>query len=859
MSRYIVAIALLLPASQAFAQSSLHRHYSNAARTHHYNTVRAAPNGTYTWEGQQCFVEDQSFAGGTPLFEMYHPSLVTYAYAAGFSQRTALENAGYGYVARRGYLAASASAAPGLVTVYQVRDPVTNDHLITTSLTEYQAVKSSGFVRPIGQSSDVLGYAWTVRWTAAPPASVASGGSYQVGLAFVGGQASHVNLHWSQGATSNPLAQPTGYSSPRSGTGSGVAPYADTVQVQAPLVTVDTVFRYAFHVRLGNRDYASVVRTVRVIAAAPQPPTAPGPPVVTPAGGTHNAPVQVTISVDSGALARYTLDGSTPDQGSPVYAGPLLIGANTTLSTRAFGPGGASSTRTAQFTFATPSSPATNPSADEILQELERLSLAHGVPRDLMAAVLHEESAWEQFWTHPGSQNYTSIGRSYLYSTGDPKRGYDHDSAGRLISVGIGLTQVTLAARNRDPNQLDPNHGAIGTVDVQRLESDWQYNLEQGFLVMLKKWEASNSANGFHGDDDRNLLESWYYPAIYYNGAPAYFERLRAILLTTPGSLSGRVTPTTWTRPTDVDATFQHGQPFTLRLFPGQNQAEWLFNGRHALGAVSRANLATIQETQLALDDQGTAQFGWPFNDIGFTESHGSQWHAGDDEYAQDWVRSSGLGTIQGAAVRSVTGGLVVFSGTIPDANGISRPAAEVAFGNQVIVQVSGDHFLRYAHLATVGVGVGESVALGDPIGTVGDTGLYVTGPHLHLALYKDVGDSTALEAGGTAGRIAVGIAATDEAARFALVPRITDHPTTGGAGVSQPNTPNPAATSPPAPVGATVPSQTSAPAPGLPPTTGGGGGSGGGCAIEGPRQPTPIALLLLLGLLSAGLWRARP
>ncbi len=54
-------------------------------------------------------------------------------------------------------------------------------------------------------------------------------------------------------------------------------------------------------------------------------------PVFTPAAGVYTSPQTVSItSATGGAVIHYTLDGSTPTSGSPVYSSPLSIGAGTT-------------------------------------------------------------------------------------------------------------------------------------------------------------------------------------------------------------------------------------------------------------------------------------------------------------------------------------------------------------------------------------------------------------------------------------------------------------------------------------------------------------------------------------------------
>jgi alpha-tubulin suppressor-like RCC1 family protein len=62
-----------------------------------------------------------------------------------------------------------------------------------------------------------------------------------------------------------------------------------------------------------------------------------GLPVATPSGGTHPAPIQVSLTtVTPGAEIRYTLDGTDPGPGSPLYSAPLDVSTSLTLKARAF-------------------------------------------------------------------------------------------------------------------------------------------------------------------------------------------------------------------------------------------------------------------------------------------------------------------------------------------------------------------------------------------------------------------------------------------------------------------------------------------------------------------------------------------
>ena len=58
-------------------------------------------------------------------------------------------------------------------------------------------------------------------------------------------------------------------------------------------------------------------------------------------------------------------------------------------------------------------------------------------------------------------------------------------------------------------------------------------------------------------------------------------------------------------------------------------------------------------------------------------------------------------------------------------------------YGNVVIIQGENGLEARYAHMDTIGVSIGQTVDMGDEIGTVGSTGSS-TGPHLHLEILRN-------------------------------------------------------------------------------------------------------------------------
>ncbi len=81
-----------------------------------------------------------------------------------------------------------------------------------------------------------------------------------------------------------------------------------------------------------------------------------------------------------------------------------------------------------------------------------------------------------------------------------------------------------------------------------------------------------------------------------------------------------------------------------------------------------------------------------------------------------------------GTPIHAVAGGVVTFVGY------------DGAYGNKTVVTLDDGTELWYCHQTSQSVSVGEKVAAGEEIGTVGSTG-NVTGPHLHLEVRPGGGD----------------------------------------------------------------------------------------------------------------------
>ncbi|WP_169542309.1 M23 family metallopeptidase [Solirubrobacter soli] len=65
------------------------------------------------------------------------------------------------------------------------------------------------------------------------------------------------------------------------------------------------------------------------------------------------------------------------------------------------------------------------------------------------------------------------------------------------------------------------------------------------------------------------------------------------------------------------------------------------------------------------------------------------------------------------------------------DGCAFTRPTCNTNYGNTVAIRAADGTCARFAHLNTVAVFPGQTVAVGTKVGTVGSTG-HSTGPHLH-------------------------------------------------------------------------------------------------------------------------------
>ncbi|MEM9598759.1 MAG: chitobiase/beta-hexosaminidase C-terminal domain-containing protein, partial [Acidobacteriota bacterium] len=109
----------------------------------------------------------------------------------------------------------------------------------------------------------------------------------------------------------------------------GTTPDTASSVYAAPLqISVDTTLRFFSIDVAGNAE--SVRSAVFVIGGGGD--TTPPTTTASPPGGSYGGPVSVTLSADEAATTYYTLDGSVPTTGSPVYGAPLAVTSDAVLS-----------------------------------------------------------------------------------------------------------------------------------------------------------------------------------------------------------------------------------------------------------------------------------------------------------------------------------------------------------------------------------------------------------------------------------------------------------------------------------------------------------------------------------------------
>lgn len=163
-----------------------------------------------------------------------------------------------------------------------------------------------------------------------------------------------------------------------------------------------------------------------------------------------------------------------------------------------------------------------NPEPSLISAKIDELSVTYKVPAVVIKALVEIESDWLQF--KPGKLNERK----------------ELNKDGSLKGISYGLTQFlvyaaelnkvrftrSLCARPIENQPQGENDHALAyetvEIDLNSLRYDWAYNLEMGVRYLLsKRIETWGSPIQPEAVDAPEILENWYYPLAYYNGAAA--------------------------------------------------------------------------------------------------------------------------------------------------------------------------------------------------------------------------------------------------------------------------------------------------------------------------------------------------
>ncbi|MDF2093854.1 M23 family metallopeptidase [Knoellia sp. 3-2P3] len=137
--------------------------------------------------------------------------------------------------------------------------------------------------------------------------------------------------------------------------------------------------------------------------------------------------------------------------------------------------------------------------------------------------------------------------------------------------------------------------------------------------------------------------------------------------------------------------------------------------------AAKKAAAAAKAKALAAAEAKRKAERKWisPIAGATFTSGFGMRWgrmHNGND-----------FACPVGTPLMAMSQGTVIFAGQ------------EGGYGNKVEIEYWDGTVSYYAHMDTISVTVGQQVAVGDQVGTSGNTG-HSTGPHLHLEIHPGGG-----------------------------------------------------------------------------------------------------------------------
>ena len=205
-------------------------------------------------------------------------------------------------------------------------------------------------------------------------------------------------------------------------------------------------------------------------------------PAFSPSGGTYTSSRTVSISTGTtGAIIRYTKDGTTPTETSSIYSSPITISSTTTLKARAWKTGFTPSiTTTAVYTIGAP--------------VLSSITIS---PKTVSMVV---DSA-QAFTADPKDQNGNPFTTTITWTSSNKSAGTISNS-GVFTSLAEGTTIITAASGSITDTAtvvITTSRSITNTIDNPGFESgtsSWNFftNGTGTFTASLPGYEGTNSA-----------------------------------------------------------------------------------------------------------------------------------------------------------------------------------------------------------------------------------------------------------------------------------------------------------------------------------------------------------------------------
>ncbi len=135
----------------------------------------------------------------------------------------------------------------------------------------------------------------------------------------------------------------------------------------------------------------------------------------------------------------------------------------------------------------------------------------------------------------------------------------------------------------------------------------------------------------------------------------------------------------------------------------------------------------TINPDQITPAGKGVLR--WPVDSVRVTQTFGDTAFSRSGAYNGKGHNGIDLAASIGTPIKAALSGVVIGTGNTDAVKGC------YSFGKWVMVKHNNGLNTMYAHLSSIQVSQGESVATGQMLGYSGETG-YATGPHLHFGVY---------------------------------------------------------------------------------------------------------------------------